>query len=288
MTELEKDQGVGPIKGSALARAALYSLCGREARMRMHFLRNATFLLQTSQHQILVDPMLGPPGSFMSLTFVRGPQRNPIVPLPECVDLAQLARASACVLTHCRYGHTDHLDTTGAQLLAKHQIPVYAQARDRAYLQRRGLLVAPLQIGIRQPFLDGTILPVPAQHGYDWLHWLMGPGVGYVIELPNEPSVYICGDTVLTPAVAETIDTVKPAIVVLAAGGARLDVGRPILMTPEDVIRCIGLAPDRVVAMHLEALNHCPTTRQTIRQGAERAGLMHKVLIPDDGAVLQL
>ncbi len=131
-------------------------------------------------------------------------------------------------------------------------------------------------------------LPVLAQHGYDVLHWLMGPGVGYVIELPNQPSLYICGDTILTPAVAETIATIKPEIVVLAAGGARLDIGRPILMTPEDVIRCIALAPGRAVALHLEALNHCPTTRQTIRQRAEQAGLMHKLLIPDDGAVLQL
>ncbi|MBC8077511.1 MAG: MBL fold metallo-hydrolase [Chloroflexales bacterium] len=256
--------------------------------MRMHFLRNATFLLQIGQHQILVDPMLGPPGSLMSLTLLREPRRNPLVPLPEHIDLAQLAAASACVLTHCRYGHADHLDRPGAQLLAKHHIPVYAQARDRAYLQRRGLRVAPLKIGVRQPFLDGTILPVPAQHGYDWLHWLMGPGVGYVIEFPNEPSVYICGDTVLTPAVAETIATVQPAIIILPAGGARLDVGRPILMTADDVIRCIKLAPGRVVAMHMEALNHCPTTRQSLRQRAQQAGVMHKVLIPDDGALLQL
>jgi L-ascorbate metabolism protein UlaG (beta-lactamase superfamily) len=256
--------------------------------MRMHFLRNATFLLQAGQHQILVDPMLGPPGSLMSLTFVRKPHRNPLVSLPESADLAQLAAVSACLLTHCRYGHADHLDRPGIQLLADHQIPVYAQARDRAYLQRRGLRVVPLQSRIRQPFLDGTILPVPAQHGYDWLHWLMGPGVGYVIELPNEPSVYICGDTVLTPVVAETIATLKPDIVVVPAGGARLDIGRPILMTPDDVIRCITLAPDRVVALHMEALNHCPTTRQTIRQRAEQAGVTHKVLIPDDGAVLQL
>jgi hypothetical protein len=92
----------------------------------------------------------------------------------------------------------------------------------------------------------------------------------------NEPSVYICGDTILTPAV------------ILAAGGARLDVGRPILMTPDDVIRCISLAPGRAVAIHLEALNHCPTTRQAIRQHAEQAGVLHKPLIPDDGAILQL
>lgn len=256
--------------------------------MHMHFLRNATFLLQAGQHHILVDPMLGPPGSLMSLTFVRRPHRNPLVPLPECTDLAQLALASACVLTHCRYAHADHLDRPGMQLLAEHRIPVYAQARDQAFLERRGMQVVPVRVGVRQTLLDGTILAVPAQHGYDWLHWLMGPGVGYVIELPNEPSVYICGDTILTPTVANTITTLKPDIVVVPAGGARLDIGRPILMTPDDVLRCISLAPNRVVALHLEALNHCPTTRKTIRERAEHAGLIHKVLIPDDGAMLKL
>jgi L-ascorbate metabolism protein UlaG (beta-lactamase superfamily) len=254
----------------------------------MHFLRNATFLLQIGSHQILVDPMLGPPNSLMSLTFVRRPHRNPLVPLPEGIDLGQIAQSSACVLTHCRYGHADHLDPVGAKLLAENQIPVYAQARDQAYLQRRGMQVVPLQTDVRHPFLDGTILPVPAQHGYDFLHWLMGPGVGYVIEQPNEPSIYICGDTVLTPAVVKTLGSLKPDIVVLAAGGARLDIGRPILMTPDDVIRCVNLAPGRAIALHLEALNHCPTTREEILQHAEAAGVMHKLLIPDDGAVLEL
>jgi L-ascorbate metabolism protein UlaG (beta-lactamase superfamily) len=132
------------------------------------------------------------------------------------------------------------------------------------------------------------MLPVPTQHGYDWLHWLMGPGVGYVIELPGEPSLYICGDTILTPLVVATIANIKPDIIVVPAGGARLDIGQPILMTPDDVIRCTALAPGKVVAIHLEALNHCPTTRETIRQRADQAGLLHKLLLPDDGAVLQL
>ena len=256
--------------------------------MRMHFLRNATFVLQAGEHQILVDPMLGPPGSLISLTFVRAPHRNPLVPLPANTDWSALATASACLLTHCRYGHADHLDGAGKKLLAEHNIPVYAQARDRGYLRRRGMEVVPLRVGVRQPFLGGTVMPVPAQHGHDLVHWLMGPGVGYVIELPNEPSVYYCGDTILTPTVAETIRAVKPDVVIVPAGGARLDVGRPILMTPEEVIRCISLAPGRVVAFHMEALNHCPTTRQTIRQRAEQAGVLHKVLIPDDGEMLHL
>jgi hypothetical protein len=57
-------------------------------------------------------------------------------------------------------------------------------------------------------------------------------------------------------------------------------------MSPDEVIRCITLAPGRVVAFRMEALNHCPTTRQIIRQRAEQAGVLHKVMIPDDGAIL--
>lgn len=81
--------------------------------MQMHVLRNATFLLQTDQHQILVDPLLGPPGSLMSLTFVRHPHRNPLVPLPACTDRKQLTTAAACMLTRYRYAHVDHLDRPG-------------------------------------------------------------------------------------------------------------------------------------------------------------------------------
>jgi pentose-5-phosphate-3-epimerase len=54
------------------------------------------------------------------------------------------------------------------------------------------------------------------------------------------------------------------------------------------VIRCIALAPGRVVTFHMEARNHCPTTRQMIRQCAEQAGMIDKLLIPEDGAVLHL
>ena len=107
--------------------------------MQITLVRNATVVLELEGRRILVDPMLGPPGSLMSLTFVRKPHRNPLVSLPESADMAQLAAVAACLVTHCRYGHADHLDGPGVLLLAAHQIPVYAQARDRAYLQRRGL-----------------------------------------------------------------------------------------------------------------------------------------------------
>jgi hypothetical protein len=77
-------------------------------------------------------------------------------------------------------------------------------------------------------------------------------------------------------------------MVCLPAGGARLDVGPPILMNVDDVLDCVRLVPGRVVAIHLEALDHCPMTRQSLRQHIQHTGVMHTVLIPGDGALLQL
>src|SRR5262245_1653120 len=40
--------------------------------------------------------------------------------------------------------------------------------------------------------VPASSLPIPAQHGYDWLYWLMGPGVDYVIELFLCQSLNLC------------------------------------------------------------------------------------------------
>ena len=70
---------------------------------------------------------------------------------------------------------------------------------------------------------------------------------------------------------------------IVAAGRARLDFGRPLLMNEEDLLEFIGLAPGLVVANHLEALNHCPVTREGLRTLVKDKGWEQKVLVPDDG-----
>ncbi len=118
--------------------------------------------------------------------------------------------------------------------------------------------------------------------------WMMGPGLGYLIELPGEPSVYIAGDTVLTDDVRRVLTVDRPDVTVLAAGVASFDIGRPILMPPEEIFDLVRLAPGTVVANHLEALNHCPMTRERLRRELSREGLADSVRIPVDGERLEL
>jgi len=48
----------------------------------------------------------------------------------------------------------------------------------------------------------------------------------------------------------------------------------------------VRLAPGAVVANHLEALNHCPITRDEFRKTMAEAGLAGRTRVPDYGEVL--
>jgi hypothetical protein len=54
-------------------------------------------------------------------------------------------------------------------------------------------------------------------------------------------------------------------------------------MRMNDILKFVALAPNQVFANHLEALNHCPTTRKELREALAENGLLDKVSIPEDG-----
>lgn len=254
--------------------------------MKITFLRSATLVLQSGDNTILLDPMLGAAGSLTPFSVFRHKaRRNPLVNLPANAA-ALLNTVTHGLITHCQKGHFDHLDKSGRELLSGKKIPTYCREDDAKYLTRRGFSITALVTGQRQPFLSGFITPIPARHGHGWIANIMGPGVGYVIELPDEPSVYIAGDTVMTDDVHKVLTELKPDVAIVAAGNASVDVGQPILMSLAEVMEFVRLAPSVAVANHLEALNHCPVTRVQVKEAAQQAGLLHKLSIPQDGEML--
>jgi L-ascorbate metabolism protein UlaG (beta-lactamase superfamily) len=134
----------------------------------------------------------------------------------------------------------------------------------------------------------GEITAVPALHGHSWANKLMANGAGFYLQLPGEPSIYISGDTVYTEDVERALTEFKPDIAVMASGSASLDVGGPILMPMQELIRFVQNTPHKVIANHLEALNHCPTTRFQLKKELEKRGLFSNVFIPEDGEVITI
>ncbi|MBY5992940.1 MBL fold metallo-hydrolase [Ferrimonas balearica] len=261
--------------------------------MKLHHLRSATFIIESGPHRILVDPMLGEAGSIPPFAVARfKARRNPTVGLPDGAQ-AQLDAVTHCLLTHSQtFGlkvlqHQDHLDAEGERFLRQRHTPVVTGAPDQAYLKRLGLNVSQaLTPWQPQPFLGGTITAVPAQHGHGWIHRVMANGIGFYLELPGEPSLYISGDTVLTDDVRRALIELKPDIAILAAGQAQMDVGQPLLMAGQELVEFVRLAPGSVVANHMEALNHCPVDRPTLAKMMSEAGLASRVRIPADGQTL--
>lgn len=261
--------------------------------MKIHHLRNATFVIASGERHILVDPMLSRKGELPPFAHFRHkPRRNPLVPLPDNAT-AILDRVTHCLITHSqKWGlkalqHTDHLDDAGTAFLLKNKTPVITRQQDAPYLKKMGLkVVTALTDWQPTPALNGEITAIPARHGHRWIHRLMANGAGFYLQLPDEPSIYISGDTVFTPDVDRVLTEFQPDIAVMAAGSASLDVGGPILMPMEELLTFVQKAPGKVIANHLDALNHCSTTRSQLKQALTHNGLQGKVIIPDDGETL--
>lgn len=255
--------------------------------MKIQQIRNATLILELGDKRILVDPMLADRGTLPSLRLLSSRQRNPTVELPASAEQA-LAGVTHCLITHCQKGHFDHLDRAAIRWLRTRNIPVICTPHDAPYLARRGLNVQPLAEGHSDPvaFLDGQIRTVRCTHGGGLVGRMMEHGVGYLIEYPDEPSVYLAGDTILTPTIREFVLRHQPQVSVVPAGGARFDVGGDIIMGLSEVLEFTAFSEGKVIANHLEAINHCPVTRQELRQAAFDRGLADKLLIPADGQCL--
>lgn len=253
--------------------------------MKIQQLRNATIIVEFGQHRVLVDPMLARQGALPPLRLFGARQRNPLVELPSGA-WTELESVTHCLITHCQKGHFDHLDRAGTSWLRERQIPVICTPHDVDHLRQRGLNVQPLlpEHDHPGPFLGGHIRTIRCTHGRGVVGRLMEHGVGFLIEMPGEPSLYLAGDTLLTDEVRACVREHRPAVSVVPAGGARFDLGSDIIMGIDEVIEFARLSGAAVVANHLEAISHCPVSRVALAEAAASAQV--GLLIPEDGEVL--
>lgn len=254
--------------------------------MKIHHLRNATLIIETVDQVILVDPMLGEPATLSPFTLFRFPaKKNPLVPLPENTH-ALLDKVTHCLITH---KHPDHIDQPAEVFLKEGDIPVACSVKDAAFFRKKGLNVDKgINYWEKSDYLEGTIMGIPARHGYGFIAKPMGNVMGYYIELPDLPSIYISSDTIYTADVDRALKELQPDLTVVACGTAQLDFGKPLLMTLDDITTFVRNSPKMVIANHMEALNHCPTTRKQLRDRLTQEGLIHKAYIPEDGTTIAI
>lgn len=253
--------------------------------MRITLLRHATLLVEIGGKSILVDPMLDDAGVRAPVRGTPSPRPNPLVPLPEGT-LEQALAADAVVVTHT---HVDHWDAAAVMQIPK-ALPLICQPEETADLAGLGFPgIRPLAFGAPLEWDGISIDKTGGRHAHDDdMARGLGPVSGVVLRADGEPTVYLAGDTVWCDEVAEAIAGHQPDWIVVNAGGARFVEGGLITMGAQDVAEVARAAPDaKIVAVHLEAINHCLETRAELADALAEAGLVGRVSIPADGEALE-
>ena len=264
--------------------------------------RHATLLVELDGTRLLVDPMLSDAGANPPVDGSPNDRRNPLVDLPADVDWDDTFRdVDALVLTHL---HHDHLDDPARERFGDADLPVFCQPDDEASLAETFDDVRP--VDDEATFEGLTLVRTPARHGHGEWAERMAPVCGFVVASADE-RCYLAGDTVWYDAVtetrsvpvgsqdvkrpanvAETLADHDPTAVVCNAGAAQFEGSRPITMAAEDVAEVCARTDAPVVAVHMEAINHCLLTRDGLAQALAETGHAEQVTIPDDGETVEL
>jgi L-ascorbate metabolism protein UlaG (beta-lactamase superfamily) len=248
--------------------------------MKLQLIRNATMRLTYSNVVLLTDPLLSEKGAMPSYV---GMAPNPVKDLPFDLDTV-LSGIQAVLVSHL---HSDHFDPIAKTVLPR-DLPLLCQPPDKTSLEELGFTnVHP--VGGAYEFEGITFSRTQGRHGTGRWAEDLGPVSGFVLTAPGEPAVYWAGDTVACDAMEEVIKQVRPDIIIVHSSGAKLPGSDIIVMDHFQTVDLCRRVPNaRVVAVHMEALDHATVTRDLLRKHARASGISPKQLvIPEDGQVLE-
>ncbi|OQP39791.1 hypothetical protein A4H97_16340 [Niastella yeongjuensis] len=255
----------------------------------VQLIRNATVVLHYAGKKFLIDPMLADKGAYAGFPgTINSHLRNPLEALP--VNPASLYDVDAIIVTHL---HADHWDQVAIQTLPKNK-PVFAQNEADATVIRAAGFQQVRSFANGGSFEGVSFFGTECQHGSDeaysvtWLAEFLGQASGLLFKHPAEKTVYMIGDSIWIPAIEATLKEHTPDVVLINAGFATLEKYGAIIMGKEDFYRVHQIVPAaKLVAIHMEALNHCLLSRRELHEYVNEMGIADKVVIPRDGDIIK-
>lgn len=248
--------------------------------MKIQLIRNATMKLHYGNSVILIDPYLGK--KYSQPPFA-GKSLNPTVDLPFSATEV-LSQVDLILVSHL---HPDHFDAEAEAVIDKSSL-LFCQPGDYSGLSRRGFTNVH-KLDDTTTWNGITITRTPGKHGYGSRLEMMGKVSGFILQHPEEPTVYWMGDTVWYNEVQGIIKNADPDIIVTHSCGALWAEGElPVIMNAEQTIEVCQFAPKaKIVATHMEALDLATVSRKDLRIFAEQRGITDlQLFIPRDGEIL--
>jgi L-ascorbate metabolism protein UlaG (beta-lactamase superfamily) len=237
------------------------------SRTTITYIGGPTAVLEYAGLRIVTDPTFDPPGSYGE------PDDPPLVKTAgPAIPRLDLGAIDLVLLSH--HGHEDNLDYEGLELLAT-GIPTLSTMKASSDLFGGG--VVGLDNWETHTIGDVTITAVPALHGPPGSEARLGPVIGFVLESPDQPTVYVSGDNASLPLVeqiAGAFDRID--IAVLFAGAARIpQIDAPLTLTSLDAVEAARLLNARtVVGLHTEDWEHFSETRAQLESAFADAGTL--------------
>ena len=213
--------------------------------MKVTYLGTASVLLEYGGLRIITDPVLDPPGRSYSFGPWYAPKswfvstRSYKAPL----DVTELGALDVALISHDQ--HADNLDEAGRQLVSA--VPfVITNPHAARRLKATGLAAG------ESTTVDGvTFTAVPARHGPRFTPQV-SQVTGFLLTAEGEPTVWISGDTVLSPELRAALPTLRADVAIIHCGGVTFPkaplFGRMVFtFDAEHVVEAIELLEPRVV-----------------------------------------
>lgn len=235
------------------------------SHVAISYVGGPTAILEWAGLRVLTDPTFDEPQAYPDpdgtpLVKTRGPG----------IAATELGAIDLVLLSH--HEHEDNLDTSGRELLRG---TVLSTPEAASALDVTGLIAwQALALGTT------TVTAVPALHGPPGCEAYLGTVTGFVLEAPDEPTVYISGDNASLDLVREIADRFRVDIAILFAGAARVpSIDAPLTLTSVDAARAAQiLGATVVVGLHTEDWEHFSESRADLE--AAFAGLDLLVATP--------
>ncbi|MCA0981248.1 MBL fold metallo-hydrolase [Exiguobacterium aestuarii] len=253
--------------------------------MNIQLIRNATLRLEYAGKTFLIDPFLAKKGTYPPFpNSARQDENNPLVELPISIENL-LHGIDAVILTHL---HLDHYDEVAKEVLPK-ELPIFVQNEaDQTTIQQDGF--TDVRVLTESTEFEGIhLVKTVGEHGRGDILSLTGQVCGVVFTHETEKTLYVVGDTVWYEGVAETIQSHRPEVIVVNAGDNQFLEGGSLVMNEVDVLHVAEAAPEaRIIAVHMEAVNHWNLSRTDLRAYAEEHQFADRLFVPEDGESLSL
>lgn len=219
--------------------------------MTVTYIGGPTAVLEYAGLRILLDPTFDPPQTYESdgenLVKVAGPG----------IAINDLGAIDLVLLSH--HEHEDNLDYSGRDLVLR--TPTLSTAKAGVDL---GKPVIGLDSWESHRVGDLTVTAAPALHGPPGCEPLLGPVIGFVLEAPDQPTVYVSGDNASLHLVRQIADRFPDIdVAILFAGAARVpSLDAALTLTSTDAAEAASiLGASTVVGLHTEDWEHFTETR---------------------------